>query len=165
MPSDIVPLLTHNNLLDMLDFKEANQKAEVSNRLNGKSELTSLTKTSASIRLTSKTRIDLHLLPKAKGNYLIYMITTTETSDSLADSDVTVYDSSWKPAVEKHQLQSTRSSIFRSVVIDPESTQITIREQKFPLRFEGEDSDSPSSVQTEKHGQWDPVQAKFLFSD
>ncbi len=165
MPSDIIPLLTHNNVLDMLDFKEANQKAEVTNRLNGKSELTKLTQTSASIRLTSMSHIDFHLLPKAKDDYLIYMVTTNETSDSLADSEVAVYNSSWQLAGEKHQLHPGSPAHFHSVEIDPSTSRITIQVRKKPLLFEGEEADAYSSFVSEKQGKWDSSQGIFLFSE
>ena len=39
MPDSLAPYLTENNRLDMIDFKEANMKAEVHNAFEGKTEL------------------------------------------------------------------------------------------------------------------------------
>ncbi|MBR6998224.1 MAG: DUF3256 family protein, partial [Prevotella sp.] len=35
MPDSLMPYLTKNNRLDMIDFMEANMKAEITNQLEG----------------------------------------------------------------------------------------------------------------------------------
>lgn len=64
MPDSIAPLLTTNNRLDMIDYLDANMKAEVRNKLNGTSELTKLTDTEAHIKMTSHSDLKLEFIDK-----------------------------------------------------------------------------------------------------
>ena len=68
MPVSLMPVLSKNNRLDMIDFCEAKMKAEVDNKLGGKSEMTCLTRDSLSIRLSEALRVDLHLV-EARADY------------------------------------------------------------------------------------------------
>lgn len=65
MPDSLIPYLSENNRLDMIDFKEANMKAEVHNALEGKTELMVLTDSYASITLNEAHRLQLRLLDVA----------------------------------------------------------------------------------------------------
>lgn len=62
MPDAVVPYLTTNNRLDMLDFMDSNMKAEVTNDLGGKSLMTALSDDSISIRLNEASQLDMLLL-------------------------------------------------------------------------------------------------------
>lgn len=59
MPDSVMPMLTKNNRLDMIDFLEAKMKAEVTNLLDGDSEMTYMSADSLSIRMSSALRVDL----------------------------------------------------------------------------------------------------------
>jgi hypothetical protein len=63
MPDSLMPILTHNNRLDMIDFLEARMKARVDNLLGGESEMTILTSDSLSIRVSEAQRVDIFLVP------------------------------------------------------------------------------------------------------
>ena len=65
MPDSLIPYLSENNRLDMIDFKEANMKAEVHNAFEGKTELMVLTDSYASITLNEAHRLQLRLLDVA----------------------------------------------------------------------------------------------------
>jgi hypothetical protein len=62
IPASIVPYLSENNKLDMIDFLDSNMKAEVTNMLEGKTELQKLTERTAVLQLNEATRLDLRLL-------------------------------------------------------------------------------------------------------
>lgn len=62
MPNALVPYLTENNRLDMIDFKEARMKAEVRNAQEGRSELVTLTDRYADIVFNEAHRMQLRLL-------------------------------------------------------------------------------------------------------
>ncbi|UKK52252.1 DUF3256 family protein [Prevotella sp. E13-17] len=64
MPDSLMPYLTTNNCLDMIDFREAGMKAEVNNLLDGNSEMTYLSDDSLSIRMSDALRIDMSLMMK-----------------------------------------------------------------------------------------------------
>ena len=59
MPDSLMPYLTKNNRLDMIDFMEANMKAEITNQLEGRTEMTALTADSLSLRMNETLRIDM----------------------------------------------------------------------------------------------------------
>ena len=52
MPDTIIPYLTHNDSLDLMDFMDSDMKAEVNNNLGGKSQMTKLTPDTISIQLS-----------------------------------------------------------------------------------------------------------------
>lgn len=62
MPDSLLPTLTHNNRLDLLDFHDAGMKAEVKNRFGGTSLMTTLTKDSLSLQVSPALRVDMLLL-------------------------------------------------------------------------------------------------------
>lgn len=102
MPVDMMPTLTKNNRLDMIDFMEAKMKARVTNVLDGQSEMTSLTNDSLSIRLDNALQVELFLVDAAeeydscrqvicmKSSY--YLSTTKER-----ETQVAFYSLRWKP--------------------------------------------------------------------
>ena len=53
MPDSIIPLLSLNNRLDFVDYIDSKMKAEVTNQLGGKSEMTTLTDDFAHIRVSA----------------------------------------------------------------------------------------------------------------
>ena len=62
MPDSLIPYLSKNNRLDFIDFIESNMKAEVTNELGGKSQMTALADDSISIQLNDACHVDLLLL-------------------------------------------------------------------------------------------------------
>ena len=67
MPDSIVPYLSENNRLDLIDFIDSNMKAEVTNLLGGKSVLLQLTDNYLSLSLNEASTLDLRLLPLSVG--------------------------------------------------------------------------------------------------
>lgn len=61
MPDSLIPYLSTNNRLDMIDFMDAQMKAEVTNKLDGKSEMVALTDDSLCIVLSQALKVDLKL--------------------------------------------------------------------------------------------------------
>ena len=165
MPEGVIPILTHNNVLDMLDFISAGQKAEVTNRMNGKSEMTQLSTSSASISLCSTTRADLHLMPCADNKTLIYLISTTETADSLRDSVVKVYDSRWQLAGDEYQIKNFDPRLFNDVKINTQTKSLTMQETQYQLVFDGESSSDTHNVVRIRHAVWDENKGIFKFTD
>lgn len=62
MPDSIVPYLTENNRLDMLDFMDSHMKAVVQNRFDGHSEMLSLTDDSVTLKLSEALRMTICLV-------------------------------------------------------------------------------------------------------
>ena len=66
MPSSLLPTLSENNRLDMIDFIDSKLKAEVDNLLGGKSEMTALSDDSISIRVSDALQMSILLLKPAQ---------------------------------------------------------------------------------------------------
>ena len=62
MPYSLMPELSENNRLDMIDFIDSSLKAEVENRFGGKSEMLALTDDSISIRISNALRMTILLI-------------------------------------------------------------------------------------------------------
>ena len=108
IPDDVLPTLSENNRLDMLDFMESKMKAEVTNRLGGKSEMTLLTDTTLTIRMSEALKVDMLLLNRM-GPY------ETFGRDSLSlESTVRFYTTSWHPLSQSPQLSVSDQNTISS---------------------------------------------------
>ena len=61
-PDSIFPLLTKNNRLDQIDFRENNMKAEVKDKFDNRSELLVLTDCYLKLQLTERCLVEMRLL-------------------------------------------------------------------------------------------------------
>jgi hypothetical protein len=100
LPKDLLPTLSENNRLDMLDFMESKMKAEVTNLLGGKSEMTELSDSTLSIRMSEALKVDMLLLwpadaPDVDSQVLCLIETFGRDSLSL-ESTVRFYSTDWE---------------------------------------------------------------------
>ena len=100
MPDSLLPYLTPNNRLDMVDFMEAGMKAEVTNMLDGKSQMTHLSADSLTLKLnavlTVSMRIDSIRHSADSTAYLIHVVRHYRVSDSQEQRLDDVYDTLWQ---------------------------------------------------------------------
>lgn len=96
MPDSILPQLTRNNRLDFVDYLASNMKAETTNRLGGKSEMTELSDTYTYIRLSKSAEVAFKLLTTDTGNKIIMQINTYTLPDSFKVSHPVFYTSDWQ---------------------------------------------------------------------
>lgn len=102
MPDSICPLLTAVNRADFVDFLESKMKAEVTNRLGGKSEMTELSPDYIRIRMTEQSTWQMKLLPL---NDTTKVICTIRTACAPAcDSSLRFYGTDWKPLPSQNYL-------------------------------------------------------------
>ena len=103
MPDSILPYLSQANRLDFLDFLDSSMKAEVTNLLDGKSEMTALTNDSLSIRLNGVTRLDMLLVDASSlvrpdsVMQVVYMIKTYQIAGNQDEHSVSCFTTSWTP--------------------------------------------------------------------
>ena len=122
IPDDVLPTLSENNRLDMLDFMESKMKAEVTNRLGGKSEMTLLTDTTLTIRMSEALKVDMLLLnrmgPYDTENHEAICLIETFGRDSLSlESTVRFFTSDWEPLSEPPRLSvSDKNTIWSKKV-------------------------------------------------
>lgn len=94
MPDSLCPLLTAVNRADCIDFVESGMRAEVTNRLDGKTQMTSLTPTYVALQLTATSTWQMKLLPL---NDSIQVICTVSTACAPAcDSHLRFYTTQWE---------------------------------------------------------------------
>ncbi len=89
MPSSLLPTLSENNRLDMIDFIDSKLKAEVDNLLGGKSEMTALSGDSISIKVSDALRMTILLLkPVQTTDSISQIICVAQTygTDSISSS-------------------------------------------------------------------------------
>lgn len=98
MPDSLMPYLTKNNKLDMIDFVKANMKSEVNNRLNGTSVMLTLDSTYLKIQMNPAVNIEMKLLKPAgqlvdSAEWVVCMLKTLGNNGS--ESEVDFYTSKW----------------------------------------------------------------------
>ncbi|MCQ2077961.1 MAG: DUF3256 family protein [Bacteroidaceae bacterium] len=94
MPDTVLPLLTHNNMLDFIDFKANNMRAEVTNKMKGKSEMTELTDSTCHIKLTEHSTVVIKLVQGDDEPCII--VSTTYKTDSVTSQSETYFSLDWK---------------------------------------------------------------------
>ncbi len=100
MPDTLLPYLTANNRLDMVDFIEAGMKAEVTNQLDGKSQMTQLSADSLTLQLNDVLTVSMRLdsIRQAADStaYLIRVARRYRISDTQQQCLEDVYDTLWQ---------------------------------------------------------------------
>ena len=127
---------------------EHDAHAEVTNRMNGKSEMTELTPTLASFFLTSRSTLTLKYFANAGKGGLIYVVNTI-TTDSLSDSTVKVYNSDWTLASPADQFKFHNPGSYNHVTVSDADNVVRVKEVIRPLLFEGESREDKPDVVTE----------------
>lgn len=95
MPDSLSPLLTAVNRADCIDFIESNMKAEVSNRLGGKSVMTQLSSDYICIETTPHSTWQMKMLQLTDTTKLICTVSTVKAP--AADSHIRFYTATWDP--------------------------------------------------------------------
>ena len=164
MPDSIIPLLSHNDRLDFLDYAAAGTNAELTNRLSGKSKLLTLTDDFAHWQLTTHSDLQLKLLPHDNGHIVCLVV------DSLPDSHLRFYTTDWEPlpastffssslplggfcppmtgepkGVQRPLTGGGFSTLHAShFTLSPDHTDLILTTHRFTLPFEGEQPVPPT---------------------
>ncbi len=119
MPDSLMPLLTTNNRLDMIDFMDAKMKARVVNKLEGESEMTILTADTIVVKISScqTTRLFLQKTPVAYDSCQQVICMENDYHFTASDQSETVaryFSVRWRPLDEKlFTSQRRKSSILK----------------------------------------------------
>lgn len=95
MPDSLSTLLTKVNREDFIDFLDSNMKAEVNNRLGGKSQMTKLSADFLEVRMSEQSTFQLKVLTKPDGTQLLCAVSTV--CGPVCDSHVDFYTTDWQP--------------------------------------------------------------------
>lgn len=99
MPDSLMPYLTNNNRLDMMDFMDAKMKAAVNNLLGGESEMVFLSDDSICIKLSSAMTLELKMQRENNEN-IILMKRTYQIVERQKEMLINKFSSSWRPISE-----------------------------------------------------------------
>ena len=119
MPDSIVPYLSMNNRLDFIDFMESKMKAEVTNSLGGKSEMTLLTDSTLSIQMSKALKVDMLLLTPVtsadpESEDVICLIETFGVDSLSLESTVRFFTPTWQLLNEPPLLSVSDQNIISS---------------------------------------------------
>ena len=129
MPDSVIPYLTENNRLDMIDFMESNMDAVVTNTLGGKSQLLQLTDQYASIQLNESSSVAMRLLdvptPVDSLSQILCLVRTY--GSDIRESTVAFYSLGWRPLPQASYF-SQPAEMFTATLAADEPT-LTLRQE------------------------------------
>lgn len=129
MPDTLVPYLKQNARLDFIDFMDSGMKAEVSNDLGGKSQLTELTDDYASITLNSASQIQLRLLDVNEtiddARQIICMVRTF--GDDIRESTIGFYSVQWRQLPSDNRI--ALPSYMHRIVLSSQAPELTVERE------------------------------------
>ena len=99
-PATLLPTLSENNRLDMIDFVDSNLRAIVDNLLGGKSEMTALTDDSISLKISNALQMTILLLkplqqPVDSISQVICVAQTFGTDSTSLSTKIDYYTQNW----------------------------------------------------------------------
>ncbi|MDE6334069.1 MAG: DUF3256 family protein [Muribaculaceae bacterium] len=94
-PDDVLRLLPQSTRLDMLDYYEFGSTRPSINAYGGEARMTSLADASLSFDMDKDVNMQLAIIPAAKSDTLLAVITTLHMP--VADSDIRFYSTDWQP--------------------------------------------------------------------
>ena len=120
MPDSLMPYLTTNNKLDMLDFIDAGMEAKVTNKFDGESILCELDSTYLRLKLNTSVAVEMKLLSSSNilndsTKHLICIVTTY--GDLIKESVLKLFTSKWNSIA--HDI--TKSKLISYVIHKPDT--------------------------------------------
>lgn len=94
MPDSLMPYLTTNNRLDLMDFVDAGMKSKITNLLDGTTEMTRLTDDSLTLQMSPALQIDLWK-EQADSSVVVYLRRTYQVGEHQKETIVDQYDAQW----------------------------------------------------------------------
>ena len=117
MPDSLMPYLSKNNRLDMIDFMEAKMKAEVTNMLEGTTVMTALTEDSLSVNMNERLRFDMRLT--MLDSLVVEVAKTYIISEHQEEKVVQYFSTAWCPLSEPVAVTSSLSRRDEDVFAKP----------------------------------------------
>lgn len=99
MPDSVMPYLTKNAKLDMMDFMDAKMKAAVNNELGGESQMLFLSDDSLAVKLSGALMLELSM-EKVDTNQVIVLKRTYKIKEHHEEVLVSKFTSAWCPISE-----------------------------------------------------------------
>ena len=159
MPDSLIPYLSENNRLDMIDFMESNMDAVVTNSLGGKSQLLKLTDQYASIKLSEASSVAMRLLdvstPVDSLSQILCLVRTYGTD--IRESSIEFYSLAWRPLPTANYF--SKPSYMFSAMLNDEEPILTLRQEMHMDAMGTEDKEGLEDKENTKEVQmilkWD----------
>ena len=127
-PQSLMPYLTENDRLDLIDFLDSGMKAEVTNQLGGKSELLRLTKRFLSLNLSQGLSMKMLLLdspePVDSVTQVICLVRTYGID--CRESTVQFYSMKWRQLLTADYMEALPQETFLAD-LDEQETLLTVQ--------------------------------------
>lgn len=99
MPDSMIPYLTKNQRIELVDFMDMKVKADVKNQFGEETVMDTLTSNYTSVRLNASSVMQLRLMPVPGQDSIICMVWTV--LGPVAESEVLFYDQEWNKIGEQ----------------------------------------------------------------
>lgn len=127
-PQSLMPYLTENDRLDLIDFLDSGMKAEVTNQLGGKSELLRLTERFLSLNLSQGLSMKMLLLdspePVDSVTQVICLVRTYGID--CRESTVQFYSMKWRQLLTADYMEALPQETFLAD-LDEQDTLLTVQ--------------------------------------
>ncbi len=126
LPDSIFPTLSQNNVLDFMDYMVCNMKAEVTNKLGGKSEMLVLTDDYTKIRTSSNHEVQIKLLPFGSGK-IAAVVRSAIIDSTKIDSQIEFYTSKWLHLPTEEHISFSDAENMCNMQMNEENTDLNIQ--------------------------------------
>lgn len=125
MPTDVCPLLTEYNKLELIDNQKNGKVLQTRNALQTVSEMKTLTDSYAHLKVTKNSEKVFKVLDKDDGTKVIAVVSTVYV-DNHPDSSVDFYDTSWNALDAKEMFDDAVSEKFKLVELNADDNRMKI---------------------------------------
>lgn len=119
MPDQHIPQLESAWRKDLVDLYKSGKEARLKNRMDGFSQLDSLTENYMMLRTTERSCVEMKLLPLVNNTYVVCMVSTVYAP--VPDSRIEFFTTSWEPLPATDLFESPSGDWYLKVDVDKES--------------------------------------------
>lgn len=154
MPEEICPLLSEYNRLELVDNQTNNKEMKTRNHFKTFSKMTSLTDTYAHLELSNSASKTFKMLATEQGENII-MVISTVVCDSVPDSSVSFYNTSWQQLPTEDYISLPPTDYFRQINASADDNTLTLTFRN-PLRLtlDGRAKPQPATVVSTETLTW-----------
>ena len=160
MPQEVCPVLSEYNRLELVDNQKNGKFMQTRNLLSKFTIMNELTDDYARMTVSPNSSKEMKMLTKSDGQRIIMVINTVR-SDSIIDSSIQFYSTSWQPLTATDYLEEPTSEQFRIISTSATTNELTIVSYN-PLALRVDGSDKPADItHTNKVMVWNTEENRF----
>lgn len=174
MPESVCPALSEYNRLELVDNQRNNKEMRTRNAYKTFSTMETLTDTYAHLTVSKSAEQTFKVLATETSSELaakdatpaVIMVISTVHSDSITDSSVSFYTTSWEQLPSERFFSQSLSDDFRLITMDGNSDKLTVTTfHPLTLTLDGSDRQTPALPAATETYIWNPVTATFKYSE